>query len=166
MNDTTAIDGLTVIAIFSDVVIAAGYVLLGALIAKKFDAAAPTWVLNTFKLAGLTFFVTCALTHLHHAEHVARNIPDDSTSVHFLFIHGVQAVAAIVAGLIGWSFISLRIYDRSYYGPFLDRAIDREANQIALRVQLHEVETIANEAKRVSDMAEMMRGVYSREEAV
>lgn len=137
--------------------IAAGYVSLGFLLASKFDAAAPTRVLWTFKLAGLLFFILCALTHIHHAWHVAYGVQDDPLALHALLIHVPQGAAALVASVLGWSFISLRIYDRSYYGPFLDRAIDRNAREIAAQVRANDVEILATQARLVNDAAELIR---------
>ena len=144
------------IAVGSDLLIATGYLMLGALVVGKFDTAAPTWALRIFRLSGLVFFVLCAATHVHQAGHAFYRMEPDPTSGHALGIHVVQGIAAVVASVIGWTFVSLRIYDRTEYLGLLDREIDRQARAIAARVRERDVDHLASEARRVADAAELI----------
>lgn len=149
-------DVLLYLAVVADLMIALGYVSLGLLLASKFDAAAPTRTLLAFKASGLLFFLLCAATHAHLAWHAWTGAAGDPLAGHTLLIHVPQAVAALVASVLGWSFISLRIYDKSWYGPFLDRAIDRQAQEIAAQVRQSDVEHLATQARLVHDAAEVI----------
>lgn len=140
-----------------NLLIVLAYVVIGILLVRKFDAAAPTWALSIFRVTGLTFFLTCAMTHGHMALHAFEGTANDPYSLHYTLIHLPQALAGVVSAVLGWSFISLRIYDRSYYGSLLDREIDRQAREIASRIRASDIDTLAGEARRVADAALLIR---------
>jgi hypothetical protein len=153
-------DALVGMKIAADLAIAAGYVSLGALLTLKLDAAAPTRMLLAFKLAGLVFFLLCAYAQADLAWHDWSRAPYDVYALNAVLIHAGQAIAAAIASVIGWSFISLRIYDRKVYSGLLDREIDRQAHQVAAQVRSYDVGSLAVEARRVADAAELIRAAY------
>lgn len=155
---------MLLLAVISNVCISVGYAALGVLLASKFDAAAPTWALSTFKVSGLAFFLLCAATHGHNAWHIWTGQPDDPLSWHYALIHVPQAVAAIVASVTGCSFISLRVYDRRYYKGLLDREIDREAARLAATLRASDVEMVAADARRVARATDLI-GAYMQGKA-
>jgi hypothetical protein len=155
-NDLVSL--LRALAITSNLVIALGYVMLGFLVSTKFDAAGPTWALFGFKVAGLTFFIMCAVTHLHEASHIYDELLPIAywSTWHYQAHMALQAVAAIVASGLGLGFISLRIFDKRYYAGLLDRVIDEQAQELSVLARRADVERAAAEAQAVAEAAEIV----------
>lgn len=158
-------DPLLVLVVVCHLLVTGGYVGLGVFVAPRFDAAAPTWALRIFKAAGLAFFVACAYTHAHAGWHITDgSLPREYWATwHYIGHMAVQAIASLTALVMAFGFMSLRIYDRRYYGPFLDREIDRQAEVIAHRVRSADVEYVASEAKRMVDAAEVILRAMRRD---
>jgi hypothetical protein len=149
-------DLLTLVAVAANLLISTGYILIAAWVVPKFDAAASSWGLRAAKLAGLTFFVTCALTHLESAAHAATGVPHDVTAAHSLVVHVVQAIAAPAFLICASTWMSIRIYNRAHYLGMLDREIVRRAHALAHTVRAADVDAVHREARAVAAVAEVI----------
>lgn len=132
MDSTLLVPLLDLVALVSNLVIAASYAAIGLYLAPRFDAAVPDRRMRLAKLAAVAFFVTCAMTHLDLAWHVhtrsgiftgAAWTPGQTVPVHFLLVHTVQALAAPLFFLAASGALVVAIYNRDYYEQFLARRI-------------------------------------------
>lgn len=152
-------DAVQVVVVACHLLVAGGYVGLGLFIAPRFDAAAPTWALRLFKGSGLVFFLTCAYSHAHFGVHIWDGVLQREVwaTPHYVVHMVAQAVASVMALLLAFGFISLRVYDRSHYRGLLDRAIDEQAAKIAAGMKRLDIEHVVTETKRLADAAELVR---------
>jgi hypothetical protein len=130
-------DPLVVVAVASNLGIAFAYLGIGLYVTPKFSMAAPSRGSRLAKLCGLTFFVTCGITHLELAAHAAGEVDAavDSQAAWLISWHGL--VIHLVQGLAGLGFLALasrylqvRIYNKQYYERVLDERIRHIESQL------------------------------------
>ena len=119
-------------AVITNLAIAFAYLGIGIYVTPKFSLAAPSRGSRLAKLSGLTFFVTCGITHLELASHSLRagtggGGGDAHTSWlvgwHGLLVHGVQAVAGLGFLALATQYLQIRIFNKQYYEDVLDERI-------------------------------------------
>lgn len=123
-------EGLLLLSIMNHLAISGGYIGLGVFVSSRFDAAAPTRALLTFRAVSAAFFICCALDHIDWAWHLFTITPVDMLNLFHLLVDSVQAISAVSAVTLALGFMSLRVFDRTYYRGMMDRAIDDEARRI------------------------------------
>lgn len=141
------------LAVAANVMIALGYGAIAIWVVPKFDAAAPRWGLTVAKFAGLTFFLTCAMTHSELALHAATGTSIEWTAPHFLMIHTIQAIAAPVFLVFAVRFMSIRIFNLDLYAGLVERSLAEQARSLGQIAQ-----SIHDSRTPVSDMAPAAAG--------
>lgn len=149
------------LAMIDHAAIASGYVGLGAFVSRKFDAAAPTMALRAFRLACMLFFICCALDHLDWTIHLATGTPIDMLNGFHLIVDTAQGIGSLVAVVLGLAFISLRIFDRTYYGGVLDRAIDAEAHRVARERQDAGLQRLDESVRETRDVLSLIHAAIT-----
>jgi hypothetical protein len=134
-------DVLVMVAIISNLAIAFAYLGIGLYVTPKFNLAGTSHGSRLAKLAGLTFFVTCAITHLELASHATGEIISAIEtqagwliSWHGIITHAVQAIAGLSFLALAMRHLQIRIYNKQYYERVLDdriRQIERQLNDVA-----------------------------------
>ncbi len=146
------------VAIAMNLFIAMNYVGLGLVIARRFDAAAPTWALEIFKAGGLAFFIGCAYTYIHMAYHIAEGTvpPSFWLSWHYLAHIVLQAVGGLAAFLMSLTFINVRLFDRRFTREMIDRMVDEATDQAARSARLRGVSGVVADARRAREAADLI----------
>jgi hypothetical protein len=123
------------IGLAANLIIAVDYLLIGAFIAPKFSIAGPYVGAQVARLAGLAFFITCAMTHtelfLHGlTEGVAERgehegVGEWFVSSHGLVAHNFQAAAGFIFFLFAYRYLGVLIVDRDTYRRVVDERLQQ-----------------------------------------
>jgi len=116
------------LAVAMNVIIALAYLGIGLYVSPKFTIAAGALGAKAARFAGMTFFVTCAGTHLELAYHATTMPPQVGPwfdAWHGTLIHTVQGVAGWMFTVLAVKYLTVRIMNRSHYEAVLDERIEQ-----------------------------------------
>lgn len=110
----TGLDAALYTALVAHLTIAAGYVGIAIYIAPGFVLSRAAFGARLARLAGVTFFVLCALTHTEHAVHIWQHPEQmgwmaDPFSLGYHILQAAAGWAFLVAGTL---YLDVRIRSR------------------------------------------------------